>query len=118
MQAFDALPSGARSAAHFSTNVVTFITAGGRESFQNRSTVERTGKAGLQELDNVELCMGDLVNLRAARKRVKRRVAERKAASNRLVHGRTKAEQTLEQFKGEKARRNLDQHRIETGDGQ
>jgi hypothetical protein len=62
--------------------------------------------------------MGDLVNLRTARKRAKRHEAEQKAASNRLVHGRSKAERALAQSRSEKAHRSLDQHQIETGDGQ
>jgi len=62
--------------------------------------------------------MGNLVNLRTARKRAKRRQAEQEAASNRLAHGRPKAERTLAQSRNDKARRGLDQHRIETGDGQ
>jgi hypothetical protein len=62
--------------------------------------------------------MGDIVNLRTARKRAKRLEAEQKAASNRVVHGRSKAERALEQSRSHKARRNLAQHRIETGDGQ
>ncbi len=62
--------------------------------------------------------MGDLVNLRTARKRAKRRQAEQQAASNRLVHGRSKAERTLTQSQSDKARTDLDQHRIDTGDGQ
>jgi hypothetical protein len=65
-----------------------------------------------------EPSMGDLVNLRAARKRAKRRQAEQKAASNRLVHGRSKAEQALAQSQSDKARKELEQHRIDTGDGQ
>jgi hypothetical protein len=62
--------------------------------------------------------MGDLVNLRTARKRAKRRQAEQQAASNRLVHGRSKAERALTQAQSDKARQDLDEHRIETGDGQ
>jgi Domain of unknown function (DUF4169) len=62
--------------------------------------------------------MGDLVNLRTARKRAKRRQAERAAASNRLLHGRSKAEQALEQSRSDQAQSNLDRHRIEPGDGQ
>jgi len=62
--------------------------------------------------------MGDLVNLRNERKRAKRRQAEQAAASNRLIHGRSKAERTLEQARNEKAKRSLDQHRIKTGDRQ
>jgi hypothetical protein len=62
--------------------------------------------------------MGDLVNLRTARKQARRRQADKEAASNRLVHGRSKAERVLEQSRGDKARKELDQHQIETGDGQ
>jgi hypothetical protein len=60
--------------------------------------------------------MVDLVNLRTARKQAKRRQAAQKAASNRLVHGRSKAARGLEESRSDKARRVLDQHRIETGD--
>ena len=62
--------------------------------------------------------MGDIVNLRIARKQAKRRQADKKAASNRLGHGRSKAERALDQSRSDKAREGLDQHRIETGDGQ
>ena len=48
--------------------------------------------------------MGDIVNLRRARKRAERQLAEQKASANRLLHGRSKVE------------RELDRHRIETGD--
>ena len=34
--------------------------------------------------------MGDVVNLRRARKKAQRELAERKAAANRLLHGRSK----------------------------
>jgi hypothetical protein len=62
--------------------------------------------------------MGNIVNLRAARKRAKRREAEEKAAANRLTHGRTKADRTATQSRNDKAQRSLDQHRVETGDRQ
>ncbi len=62
--------------------------------------------------------MGEIVNLRTARKRAKRRQAEQQAASNRLVHGRSKAERMLDQSRRDKAQRNLDQHQVDTGDGQ
>ena len=62
--------------------------------------------------------MGDIVNLRIARKQAKRHQADKKAASNRLGHGRSKAERALDQSRRDKAREGLDQHRIETGDGQ
>jgi hypothetical protein len=60
--------------------------------------------------------MGDIVNLRRARKRAERQLAEREAAANRLLHGRSKAERELASNRDAKARRDLDRHRIETGD--
>lgn len=62
--------------------------------------------------------MGDIVNLRTARKRIKRLKAEQTATANRLTFGRTKAERTQTRASSDKVQRNLDQHRIETGDGQ
>jgi hypothetical protein len=69
------------------------------------------------DLVTAKLCMGDLVNLRTARKRAKRREAEQTAASNRLARGRSKAERAIEQSQNDKVRKGLDRHRIETGDG-
>jgi Domain of unknown function (DUF4169) len=60
--------------------------------------------------------MGDVVNLRRARKRAKRELGEQSAAANRLLHGRSKAERELEAEREAKARRDLDRHRVETGD--
>ena len=60
--------------------------------------------------------MGDIVNLRRARKQADRKVGELNAAANRLVHGRNKSERALDQAKNDKARRDLDQRQIETGD--
>ena len=62
--------------------------------------------------------MAEIVNLRTARKRAKRQEAAQTAASNRLAHGRSKAERTLEQSRSDKASKTLAQHRIEPGDGQ
>jgi Domain of unknown function (DUF4169) len=62
--------------------------------------------------------MGDVVNLRSVRKQAQRRRAEQKAASNRLTHGRPKADRTLERSRSDKTRRDLDAHRIETGDAE
>jgi Domain of unknown function (DUF4169) len=61
--------------------------------------------------------MGELVNLRIARKRAKRHRAEADAAVKRLVHGRSKSERAVERSRDEKARKELDQKRIETGEG-
>jgi len=60
--------------------------------------------------------MGETVNLRTARKQAKRQNADREAAANRLVHGRSKAERKLERAKADKAVRAIEQHRIDTGD--
>lgn len=62
--------------------------------------------------------MGDLVNLRMARKQAKRRQAEQAAASNRLGHGRSKAKRALERSHSDKALKHLEQHRIKRRDGQ
>jgi Domain of unknown function (DUF4169) len=64
----------------------------------------------------VECRMGDVVNLRRARKKAERELGERKAAANRLLHGRSKSERELAANRGAKARRDLDRHRVETGD--
>jgi hypothetical protein len=68
------------------------------------------------DLVTAEPCMGDLVNLLTARKRAKRQQAKQKAASNRLLHGRSKAERTLQEARSEQARKGLEQHRIERTD--
>jgi hypothetical protein len=63
-----------------------------------------------------EFWMGDVIKLRAARKQVKRLRDEKRAAASRLLHGRSKAERDLDAACDTKARRNLDQHRVDTGD--
>jgi Domain of unknown function (DUF4169) len=57
--------------------------------------------------------MGDLVNLRAARKRAKRQQAEREAAAKRLAHGTAKAQRNLQRTRRDKASDDLEAHRIE-----
>jgi Domain of unknown function (DUF4169) len=61
--------------------------------------------------------MGEIVNLRRARKAAKRRGEAVHAAENRLAHGRSKAERALEEARAEKSRRELEAHRLETEDG-
>jgi hypothetical protein len=63
-----------------------------------------------------EFWMGDVIKLRAARKQAKRLRDEKRAAGNRLLHGRSKAERSLGVARDAKARRDLDQHRVDTGD--
>jgi Domain of unknown function (DUF4169) len=60
--------------------------------------------------------MGELVNLRTERKRAKRRQAEREAATNRLAHGRSKAQRAIEYSRSEKADKDLNHHQIERGE--
>jgi hypothetical protein len=60
--------------------------------------------------------MGPVVNLRIARKRAARKQAAEHAAASRLQHGRAKSEQALHAAQSEQAQRNLDRHRIDTGD--
>jgi Domain of unknown function (DUF4169) len=60
--------------------------------------------------------MGDVVNLRKARKSAERELDRQRAAANRLKHGRSKAERELTASREAKSRRSLDQHRIETGE--
>jgi len=60
--------------------------------------------------------MGELVNLRLARKQAARRQAAQRAAENRLAFGRTKSERALETARTEKVQRGLDACRIEPGD--
>jgi hypothetical protein len=60
--------------------------------------------------------MGQVVNLRLRRKQAVRRQAIDKAAENRLTHGRSKAERTLQATQSARARRHIEAHRLETGD--
>jgi Domain of unknown function (DUF4169) len=64
----------------------------------------------------VEFWMGDVIKLREARKQAKRLRDRKSAAENRFVHGRSKAERNLEAARDTKARTDLDQHRVDTGD--
>ena len=60
--------------------------------------------------------MSDVVNLRKARKKIERQLDERRAAANRLLHGRSKAERKVAAAREAKARRDIGQHQGETGD--
>ena len=60
--------------------------------------------------------MGNVVNLRKVRKQAKARADAERAAANRIVHGRSKAERDLQDRKTDRQDRHLDAHRIESGD--
>ena len=59
--------------------------------------------------------MGDIINLRRARKKAQRQLAERDASAQRLLYGRSKAQRDLDSKRDAKASRDLERHRIETG---
>ncbi len=61
--------------------------------------------------------MADLINLRIARKRAKQRQDDLRADANRLAHGQPKHRRKLDAAQRAKASRDLDQHRIDKGDG-
>ena len=60
--------------------------------------------------------MGDLVNLKRFKKHIARERSEQEAAANRAQFGRTRSERELEAARADRARKVLDQHRIEDGD--
>ena len=60
--------------------------------------------------------VGDVVNLRMARKRKERRERETKAEQNRISFGRTKAERQLTDAENERATRLHESGRRETDD--
>jgi hypothetical protein len=60
--------------------------------------------------------MGDVINLQRIRKRAAKQREDERATANRALHGRTKAERLLEASEAEKRRRELDAHKIETGE--
>ncbi len=62
--------------------------------------------------------MGDLVNLRIARKRRDRAREAEGAAENRAAFGMTKAERRKIEAEREKAERGLDAHRLDRPDGE
>jgi hypothetical protein len=60
--------------------------------------------------------MGEIVNLRKVRKQAKKREDAERAAANRIIHGRSKAERTLQEARTAKIQRRLEGHRLDTGD--
>jgi hypothetical protein len=60
--------------------------------------------------------MGQVVNLRTIRKRAVRQQADDRAAENRLKHGQSKTQVMLGAARSAKAGRDLDGHRLDSGD--
>ena len=61
--------------------------------------------------------MAEVVNLRTVRKRTKRERQDVAAAANRLAYGTPKHERKNTETQRDKARRDLEAHRIDKGDG-
>jgi len=57
--------------------------------------------------------MGDVINLRQARKARDRKAVEQAAAEARALHGRTRAQRKLEKAEAEKLTRAVDQAKLE-----
>jgi hypothetical protein len=57
--------------------------------------------------------MGDVINLRQARKARDRKAAGQAAAEARALHGRTRAQRALEQAEAERLARAVEQRRLE-----
>lgn len=55
--------------------------------------------------------MGDVINLRQARKARDRKAAEQAAAEARVLHGRTKAQKAVEKAEAERLARAIEQSR-------
>jgi hypothetical protein len=60
--------------------------------------------------------MGEVINLRRARKDRDKRVREEKAGANRLAFGRAKTERQLTEAEAKLERARLDSHQLERGD--
>ncbi|HKY86444.1 MAG TPA: DUF4169 family protein [Pseudorhodoplanes sp.] len=60
--------------------------------------------------------MGDVVNLRRARKTVARQQKADTAAGNRMLHGLSKAERVLQKTRRDLSARDLDSHRLGSGE--
>lgn len=62
------------------------------------------------------MAMGEIVNLKRARKRGEREQAAKQADANRARFGRSKSERAADAMRSRRADQILDQHRIEDGD--
>jgi hypothetical protein len=60
--------------------------------------------------------MGDIVNLRRVRKRAAQQRRVEEAAANRLVYGQSKSERAIQKARNEKVARELDRHRLGSGE--
>ncbi len=63
------------------------------------------------------ICVGDIINLRQARKQQKRKRAEAKAAANRTQHGLTRLQRTQQKNETDRRQRLLDGKKMDSGNG-
>jgi hypothetical protein len=61
--------------------------------------------------------MGEVVNLRQARKRAERRERDAKAEANRASYGRSRGEKRAARIEAERVDAVLDGHRLDPGPG-
>ena len=59
--------------------------------------------------------MSDVINLRKARKKVERKLDQKRASANRLSFGLSKSDRSLMEARNAKVCRDLDLRRVETG---
>ena len=62
--------------------------------------------------------MGEVVNLRTAKKQAARKAARAQADANAARHGQSKTDRLRQKAEAEKATRHLDAHRRTPGDGE
>jgi Domain of unknown function (DUF4169) len=62
------------------------------------------------------MAMGEIVNLKRARKRGEREQAAKQAEANRARFGRSKSERAADAMRARRAGELLEQHRIDGGD--
>lgn len=60
--------------------------------------------------------MAEIINLRVVRKRAEREAKAKHAEENRIRHGLPKAERQLQHARDAKTKRDLDSHRLKSGD--
>jgi|TARA_A100001391_G_C5074196_1_gene278876 hypothetical protein len=79
-------------------------------SFQAGALIIQGARLSFQAAMKGDVRMGDLVNLRQARKQKKRTAKEKQADANRALHGRTRGERTKKDAEDRKADRQHDGH--------
>jgi hypothetical protein len=85
-------------------------------AFADCSLVNQGGNSSCEIAGNAIAFMAEIVNLRMARKRVKRQREQERAAQARVSHGVSKTDRAQVESEKQMRLRHLDAHRIETGE--